>query len=105
MTQQAASGVPKTARQEPAPGLNRGAAAGRRDQWWWTEASIWTERMVSALERRQRRQVVQSDGQGRPTGDPRGGVAESRPQTTGQPGWTARAFERFAAQADRYLSE
>jgi RNA-directed DNA polymerase len=41
MTQQAASGVPEKARQ--------GAEDRRRGQWWWTEASIWTERMVSAL--------------------------------------------------------
>ena len=41
MTQQAASGVPEKATQ--------GAEARRRGQWWWTEASIWTERMVSAL--------------------------------------------------------
>ena len=41
MTQQAASGVLEKATQ--------GAENRRRGQWWWTEASIWTERMVSAL--------------------------------------------------------
>src|SRR5215471_21752504 len=41
MRQQAASGVPEKATQ--------GAEARRRGQWWWMEASIWTERMVSAL--------------------------------------------------------
>jgi RNA-directed DNA polymerase len=41
MRQQAASGVPETATQ--------GVEARRSGQWWWTEASIWTERMVSAL--------------------------------------------------------
>ena len=41
MAQQAASGVPERAKQ--------GAEARRREAWWWTEASIWTERMVSAL--------------------------------------------------------
>ena len=41
MTQQAASGVPDKATQ--------GAEARRRGQWWWAEASVWTERMVSAL--------------------------------------------------------
>ena len=55
MKQQAASRVPEKATQ--------GAEARRRGQWWWTEASVWTERMVSgAGQRRQRRQVVQSDG-------------------------------------------
>jgi len=41
MKQQAASRVPEKATQ--------GAEARRRGQWWWTEASVWTERMVSAL--------------------------------------------------------
>jgi RNA-directed DNA polymerase len=39
MEQGAVSGVPERATQ---------GTEGRR-QWWWTEASIWTERMVSAL--------------------------------------------------------
>jgi RNA-directed DNA polymerase len=97
MTQQAASGVPKTATQ--------GAEARRRDQWWWTEASIWTERMVSAL------------GNG-----VKGGKWYSlmdkavRPATLeaawrkvarnhGTAGVDGQSIERFAAQADRYLSE
>ena len=41
MTQQAASGVSEKTTQ--------GAEVRRRGQWWWAEASIWTERMVSAL--------------------------------------------------------
>ena len=41
MMQQAATGVSEKAKQ--------GAEACRRGQWWWAEASIWTERMVSAL--------------------------------------------------------
>ena len=41
MTQQAASGVPERATQ--------GAEPRRRGPWGWAEASVWTERMVSAL--------------------------------------------------------
>ena len=40
MEQEAVPGVPARARP--------GAEADRRE-WWWAEASIWTERMVSAL--------------------------------------------------------
>jgi len=47
----------------------RDATGDERRELWWAEASIWTERMVSALGRacpcegggRQRRQVVQFD--------------------------------------------
>ena len=40
MTQAVVSAVSETTKQ--------GAEADRRE-WWWAEASIWTERMVSAL--------------------------------------------------------
>ena len=97
MAQQAASGVPERAKQ--------GAEARRREAWWWTEASIWTERMVSAL------------GNG-----VKGGKWYSlmdkavRPMTLeaawrkvarnhGAAGVDGQSIERFAAQADRYLSE
>jgi hypothetical protein len=48
------SRVPRTtrataARRSSASSSRRGAEARRRGQWWWAEASIWTERMVSAL--------------------------------------------------------
>src|SRR5437667_10566075 len=97
MTQQAASGVPDKATQ--------GAEARRRDQWWWAEASIWTERMVSAL------------GNG-----VKGGKWFSlvdkviRPATleaawgqvarnNGTAGVDGQSIERFAAQAERYPQE
>lgn len=40
MTQEAVSGVPEKAKQ--------GTEAAAHD-WWWVEASVWTDRMVSAL--------------------------------------------------------
>jgi RNA-directed DNA polymerase len=97
MTQQAASGVLEKATQ--------GAENRRRGQWWWTEASIWTERMVSAL------------GNG-----VKGGKWYSlmdkvvRPTTLeaawrkvvrnhGAAGADGQSIERFAAQAERYLQE
>jgi RNA-directed DNA polymerase len=85
--------------------LNRGAEAGRRDQWWWTEASIWTERMVSAL------------GNGVEGGKWYSLMDKAvRPATLeaawrkvarnhGAAGVDGQSIERFAAQADRYLSE
>jgi RNA-directed DNA polymerase len=97
MMQQAASGVPEKATQ--------GTEAHRRGQWWWTEASIWTERMVSAL------------GNG-----VRGGKWYSlmdkvvRPATLeaawrkvarnhGAAGVDGQSIERFTSQAERYLRE
>ena len=41
MEQEAVSEVPE--------GATQGAEARGRRDWWWAEASIWTERMVSAL--------------------------------------------------------
>lgn len=96
MTQEVVSGVPAKAMQ--------GAEAHDRD-WWWAEASIWTERMVSAL------------GNG-----VKGGKWFSlvdkviRPATLeaawrkvahnkGAAGVDGQGVERFAAGADRYLAE
>ena len=105
MTQQAASGVPEKATQ--------GAENRRRGQWWWTEASIWTERMVSAL------------GNGVKGGKwyslmdkslPQAKAGVVRPTTLeaawrkvarnhGAAGVDGQSIERFAAQAERYLQE
>src|SRR5436190_181990 len=97
MTQQAASGVPEKATQ--------GAEARRRGQWWWTEASIWTERMVSALGN-----IVKGgkwcslmDKVARPTT-----LATAWPKVArnhGAAGVDGQSIERFAAQAERYLQE
>ena len=98
MRQQAASGVPETATQ--------GAEARRRGhQWWWTEASIWTERMVSAL------------GNGVKGGKWYSLMDKVVRSTTLEAAWRkvarnkgadgvdGQSIERFAAQAERYLQE
>ena len=96
MEQQAVSGVPARATQ---------GTKARRREWWWAEASIWTERMVSAL------------GNG-----VKGGKGFSlvdkviRPATleaawgqvarnNGAAGVDGQSIGRFAAQAERYLQE
>src|SRR5947209_4962443 len=72
------------------------ATVGERRELWWAEASIWTDRMVSALGRacpcegggRQRRQMVQPDRQGRSTDHSGGRVASCRAkQRGGRRGW------------------
>jgi RNA-directed DNA polymerase len=97
MTQQAASGVPEKARQ--------GAEARRRGQWWWTEASIWTERMVSALGNSVKGGKWYSlmDKVVRPTTLEAAWRKVAR--NHGAAGVDGQSIERFAAQADRYLSE
>jgi RNA-directed DNA polymerase len=97
MTQQAASGVPKTATQ--------GAEARRRDQWWWTEASIWTERMVLALGNGVKGGKWYSlmDKAVRPTTLEAAWRKVAR--NHGAAGVDGQSIERFAAQAERYLRE
>src|SRR5579862_3455692 len=76
MGQDAVSEVPARATQ---------GTEARSREWWWAEASIWTERMVSALVNGVTggRQVVQPGGQGHPPDDPAGRVAESRAEPRG----------------------
>lgn len=92
--------------QDHVPGVPAGATQGRDARpWWWAEASIWTDRMVSAL----------VDGV-------KGGKWFSlmdkvvRPATLeaawrkaernkGAAGVDGQSIERFAAQSDRYLQE
>ena len=97
MAQQAASGVPERAKQ--------GAEAHRREAWWWTEASIWTERMVSALGNGVKGGKWYSlmDKVARPTT-----LATAWPKVArnhGAAGVDGQSIERFAAQAERYLQE
>ena len=97
MAQQAASGVPERAKQ--------GAEARRREAWWWTEASIWTERMVSALGNGVKGGKWYSlmDKVARPTT-----LATAWPKVArnhGAAGVDGQSIERFAAQAERYLQE
>jgi RNA-directed DNA polymerase len=97
MTQQAASGVSERATQ--------GAEARRRGQWWWTEASIWTERMVSALGNGVKGGKWYSlmDKVVRPT--TLGAAWRKVARNHGAAGVDGQSIERFAAQAERYLQE
>jgi RNA-directed DNA polymerase len=97
MTQQAASGVPEKATQ--------GAEARRRGQWWWAEASVWTERMVLALGNGVKGGKWYSlmDKAVRPTTLEAAWRKVAR--NHGAAGVDGQSIERFAAQADRYLSE
>src|SRR5438309_5722677 len=97
MTQQAASGVREKATQ--------GAGARSRKQWWWTGASIWTERMVSALGNGVKGGKWYSlmDKIVRPTTLEAAWRKVAR--NHGAAGVDGQSIERFTAQADRYLSE
>ena len=97
MKQQAASRVPEKATQ--------GAEARRRSQWWWTEASIWTERMVSALGNGVKGGKWYSlmDKVVRPTTLAAAWRKVARNQ--GAAGVDGQSIERFTAQAERYLQE
>jgi RNA-directed DNA polymerase len=97
MGQQAASGVPETATQ--------GAEARRRGQWWWTEALIWTERMVSALGNGVKGGKWYSlmDKVVRPTTLEAAWRKVARNQ--GAAGVDGQSIERFTAQAEQYLQE
>jgi RNA-directed DNA polymerase len=96
MRQQAASGVPETATQ---------GAEARHRQWWWTEASIWTERMVSALGNGVKGGKWYSlmDKVVRPTTLEAAWRKVARNQ--GAAGVDGQSIERFTAQAARYLQE
>jgi RNA-directed DNA polymerase len=97
MTQQAASGVPERAKQ--------GAEARRREAWGWTEASIWTERMVSALGNGVKGGKWYSlmDKVVRPT--TLAAAWRKVARNRGAAGVDGQSIERFAAQADRYVQE
>lgn len=97
MTQQAAPGVPERAKQ--------GAETRRREAWWWTEASIWTERMVSALGNGVKGGKWYSlmDKVVRPT--TLAAAWRKVARNHGAAGVDGQSIERFAAQADRYLQE
>jgi len=97
MKQQAASRVPEKATQ--------GAEARRRGQWWWTEASVWTERMVSALGNGVKGGKWYSlmDKVVRPTTLDAAWWKVAR--NHGAAGVDGQSIERFAAQAERYLQE
>src|SRR5580658_10920961 len=111
MGQAEVSAVPARAKQ------GTDASGGERRRLWWAEASIWTERMVSALEN-----GVKACPWAGVRPDPRGGKWFSlvdkviRPSTLeaawrrvarnkGAAGVDGQDTERFALQAERYLQE
>ena len=77
---------------------------GRRE-WWWTEASIWTERMVSALGNGVKggKWFSLVDKTIRPT--TLEAAWQKVERNKGAAGIDGQSVERFAAGADRYLSE
>ena len=96
MEQSASRGVPE--------GATQGTDARRRD-WWWAEASIWTERMVSALVDGVKggKWFSLVDKAIRPTTLEAAWRKVAR--NKGAAGVDGQSIERFAAQAERYLHE
>ena len=96
MTQEAVSGVPARATQ--------GTEAHASD-WWWAEASIWTERMVSALVNGVKggKWFSLVDKAIRPTTLEAAWRKVER--NKGSAGVDGQSIERFAAGAERYLAE
>ncbi len=81
------------------------AAGGQPRTWWWAEASIWTERMVSALGNGVKggKWFSLADKAIRPTTLE---IAWRKVERNkGAAGVDGQSVERFAAVADRYLTE
>lgn len=97
MPQGQAPGVPDPATQ--------GADTKRHGAWWWVEASIWTDRMVSALVNGVKGDKWFSliDKVWRPT--TLAAAWRRVERNKGAAGVDGQSVERFAAQADRYLRE
>ena len=94
--------------QETVPGVPARAMQGteaRGRKWWWVEASIWTERMVSALGNGVKGSKWFSlvDKAIRPTTLTAAWQKVAR--NKGAAGVDGQSIERFEAQAARYLSE
>src|SRR5260370_36578943 len=108
MEQEAVSGVPARATQ---------GTKARRRQWWWAEASLWTERMVSALVNgvkacpRAGRRPAPRGGKGvsllqkviRPP--PRENAARKRGPNPGAAGVVGPTHRRAPAQAAQYCQD
>ena len=96
MEQGTVSAVPERAKQ---------GTEVRERKWWWTEASVWTERMVSALENGVRggKWFSLVDKLTRPATLEAAWRKVAR--NKGSAGADGQSIERFAVQADRYLSE
>lgn len=96
MAQGVVSAVPEPAKQE---------TETHDRQWWWVEASIWTERMVSALENGVRggKWFSLVDKLIRPSTLEAAWRKVAR--NKGAAGVDGQSIERFARQATRYLQE
>ena len=96
MEQETVPGVPARATQE---------TEARRRDWWWAEATIWTERMVSALGNGVRggKWFSLIDKVIRPATLSAAWLKVAR--NKGSAGVDGVSIERFAAQSERYLLE
>jgi RNA-directed DNA polymerase len=96
MEQGTVSAVPERAKQ---------GADTRKRKWWWVEASIWTERMVSALVNGVTggKWFSLVDKVIRPT--TLDAAWRNVARNKGAAGVDGQSIERFAAQAERYLHE
>lgn len=96
MEQGTVSAVPERAKQ---------GTEVRERKWWWTEASVWTERMVSALENGVRggKWFSLVDKLTRPATLEAAWRKVAR--NKGSAGVDGQSIERFTLQAERYLSE
>jgi RNA-directed DNA polymerase len=93
--------------QDTVPAVPEKATQGTEDrrEWWWTEASIWTERMVSALVNGVKggKWFSLVDKVIRPTTLDAAWRKVAR--NKGAAGVDGQSIERFAMQAERYLQE
>jgi RNA-directed DNA polymerase len=94
--------------QEAVPEVTARATQGtevRRREWWWAEATIWTERMVSALVNGVKggKWFSLVDKVIRPTTLEAAWRKVAR--NKGAAGVDGQSIERFTAQAERYLQE
>jgi len=96
MEQEVVSAVPVTAKQ---------GAEARDRTWWWVEASVWTERMVSALVNGVKggKWFSLIDKLARPSTLEAAWRKVAR--NKGSAGVDGQSIERFARQAERYLTE
>ncbi len=94
----------QSASREVPEGAMQGTEARRRE-WWWAEASIWTERMVSALVNGVKggKWFSLVDKVIRPTSLEAAWRKVAR--NKGAAGVDGQSIERFAAQAERYMHE
>ena len=90
------------------PTVPEGAKQGtevRARKWWWAEASVWTERMVSALENGVKGGKWFSLVDKLTRASTLEAAWRKVARNHGSAGVDGQSIERFAVQAERYLSE